>query len=75
MIQFPTRVMLLAAAAALSVAGQSASPGQVVGAGYVSPTSLKVAPGQIITVFAASVGSTLTQPVSAPAGNLPTSLA
>jgi len=44
-------------------------------AGYVSPTLLRVAPGQIITVFAAGVGSTLTQPVFAGAGNLPTSLA
>ncbi len=36
---------------------------------------LQVAPGQVITVFAAGVGSTLTKTVSAGAGNLPTSLA
>ena len=75
MTQSATWYVLIAAVTALSAWGQSASPNTIVGAGYLSPTSLKVAPGQVITVFAAGVGSTLTQPVFAGAGNLPTSLA
>jgi uncharacterized protein (TIGR03437 family) len=75
MIQSATRYMLMAAAGALSALGQGASPSTIVGAGYISPTSLQVAPGQVITVFAAGVGGTLTQPVFAGAGKLPTSLA
>src|ERR1700691_4556847 len=75
MIHLATRYVLTAAVTALLAFGQTASPNTIVGAGYISPTSLKVAPGQIITVFAAGVGSTLTQPVFAGAGNWPTSLA
>jgi uncharacterized protein (TIGR03437 family) len=75
MIHLATRYVLTAAVTALLAFGQTASPNTIVGAGYISPTSLKVAPGQIITVFAAGVGSTLTQPVFAAAGTLPTSLA
>jgi uncharacterized protein (TIGR03437 family) len=75
MIQSATRYALIVAAAALSALGQSASPNTIVGAGYVFPTPLSIAPGQIITVFAAGVGSTLTQSVFAGAGKLPTSLA
>jgi uncharacterized protein (TIGR03437 family) len=66
--------LLIAAATALTALGQSAGPNTIVGAGYLSPTLLKVAPGQIVTVFAAGVGSSLTQPIYAGAGNLPTSL-
>lgn len=70
-----TRYLLIAAAAGLSVLGQSAIPGAIVGAGYLFPTPINVAPGQVITVFASGMGSSLTQPVYAPAGKLPTSLA
>lgn len=66
---------ILAAAAALSALGQSANPSTITGAGYLYPGPLSVAPGQVITVFATGVGSTLAQPVFAGAGNLPKSLA
>ncbi len=75
MIRSAKQCVLIAAAAAVSALGQSVGPNMVVGSGYVVPTPLKVAPGQVVTVFAAGVGSTLTQPVFAGAGNLPTSLA
>jgi uncharacterized protein (TIGR03437 family) len=75
MLQRATRFALVAAATALATLGQSASTNTIVGAGYVSPTSLQVSPGQVITIFAVGVGSTLTQPVLAGPGNLPTSLA
>jgi hypothetical protein len=75
MLQPATQYLLVAAAMALSALGQSASPSTIVGAGYLFPTPINVAPGQLLTIFAAGVGSTLTQPVSAGAGNLPISLA
>jgi uncharacterized protein (TIGR03437 family) len=75
MILSVTRFLLIATATALSALGQSASPSTITGAGYLFPVPVNVAPGQIITVFAAGVGSTLTQPVLAGAGNWPTSLA
>jgi len=75
MVQSIIRYALMATASALAAWGQSAGPNTIVGAGYVSPASLRVAPGQIITVYAAGVGSTLSQPVFAGAGKLPTSLA
>jgi len=70
-----TQYLLIAAAAALSALGQPASLGAIAGAGYLFPTPINVAPGQVITVFASGAGSSLTQPVYAPAGKLPTSLA
>lgn len=70
-----TRYLLIAAASALSANGQSAAPSTIVGAGYLFPSPINVAPGQIITVFASGVGATLTHPVLAGAGKLPTSLA
>jgi hypothetical protein len=75
MILSVTRFLLIAPATALLALGQSASPSTIIGAGYLFPAPINVAPGQIITVFAAGVGSTLTQPVFAGAGNWPTSLA
>ena len=75
MLQRATRFALIAITTALTSWGQSASPNMIVGAGYVSPTSLQVSPGQVLTIFAAGVGSSLTQPVLAGPGNLPTSLA
>jgi uncharacterized protein (TIGR03437 family) len=74
MILSVTRCFLIAAAAAISALGQSASPGAIIGAGYLFPTPINVAPGQVITLFAAGIGSSLTGPVYAPAGKLPTSL-
>ena len=75
MLQPATRFALIAIATALTSWGQSANTNMIVGAGYVSPTSLQVAPGQVLTIYAAGVGSSLTQPVLAGPGNLPTSLA
>jgi uncharacterized protein (TIGR03437 family) len=71
----PIRFALVAIATALTVVGQSGNLNTIVGTGYVSPTALTIAPGQVITIFAAGVGSTLTQPVLAGAGNWPTTLA
>ena len=75
MIHPATRFILILAAGAASALGQSANPSTIVGAGYLYPAPISVAPGQILTVFAAGVGSTLTQPVFAGGGTLPTSLA
>jgi uncharacterized protein (TIGR03437 family) len=50
--------MLLLAATFLAL-GQSAGPNAILGAGYIVPTPVKVAPGQVITLFVS--------------GNLPTS--
>ena len=75
MLQPAKRFALIAIATALTSWGQSANTNMIVGAGYVSPTSLQVAPGQVLTIYAAGVGSSLTQPVLAGPGNLPTSLA
>jgi uncharacterized protein (TIGR03437 family) len=62
-------------AVAVSALGQSANPNAIVGAGYLLSPPIILAPGQVITVFAIGVGSTLTQPVFAGTGKLPTSLA
>jgi uncharacterized protein (TIGR03437 family) len=75
MIHPATRFILIVAAVAVSAPGQSINPNTIVGAGYLFPAPISVAPGQVITVFATGVGSTLTQPVFAGAGKLPTSLA
>jgi uncharacterized protein (TIGR03437 family) len=74
MILSVTRYILITAAAGFAALGQSANPNIILGAGYRVPI-VSVAPGQVITIFAAGVGSTLTQPVSAGPGKLPTSLA
>ncbi len=75
MIHTAIRFVLAAAAVAFSALGQSANPNTIVGAGYLFPAPISVAPGQVITIFAQGVGRTLTQPVSAGLGKLPTSLA
>jgi uncharacterized protein (TIGR03437 family) len=60
----------------LCCAGQSSNPEAAIGGvGYVAPTPLPVAPGQLITLFVPNSGVSLTGPVRAPAGALPTSLA
>ena len=72
-----TRCLLLATATALSALSQNATPipSTIVGAGYLFPAPINVAPGQVITIFATGVGATLTAPVFAGPGTLPTSLA
>lgn len=70
------RLILVVAAVAVSAPGQGANPNTVVGAGYLAPfPPIFLAPGEVITIFAIGVGSTLTQPVFAGTGKLPTSLA
>jgi uncharacterized protein (TIGR03437 family) len=61
--------------AAMALYGQGANRSTVFGAGYLVPGPISLAPGQVITLFAIGVGSTLTQPVFAGTGRLPTSLA
>jgi uncharacterized protein (TIGR03437 family) len=61
--------------AAMGLYGQGANPSTVVGAGYLVPGPIFLAPGEVITIFGIGVGSTLTQPVFAGTGKLPTSLA
>jgi len=75
MIHLANRLILIAAALAVSAPGQNTNPNTIVGAGYLFPSPIFLAPGQVITVFAIGVGSTLTQPVFAGTGKLPTSLA
>lgn len=69
------RFILILAGVAASALGQSASSSTILGAGYLYAAPINIAPGQVITIFAVGVGSTLKQPVLAGAGNLPTSLA
>jgi uncharacterized protein (TIGR03437 family) len=47
----------------------------ITGAGYFSPAPVSVAPGQVITLFVDGIGKSLTQPVRAPSGPLPPTLA
>jgi uncharacterized protein (TIGR03437 family) len=76
MIHPAIRSILIAAAVAISAHGQNPNPNTVVGAGYLAPfPPIFLAPGEVITIFAIGVGSTLTQPVFAGTGKLPTSLA
>ncbi len=74
MIYSATRLILMAALA-ISVSGQSANPtGAIAGAGYLFPGPISIAPGQVITIFA-GVPNPPAQPVFAGTGKLPTSLA
>jgi uncharacterized protein (TIGR03437 family) len=59
----------------LLFAGFSANAATVVSAGYSTPTSITVAPGQITTFFVSGIGASLTGPVRANTVPLPTSLA
>jgi uncharacterized protein (TIGR03437 family) len=72
---FTHSVGLLLVAPALLLAQSTGATGTVAGAGYAAPAPISVAPGQIVTIFAAGVGQSLTKPVQAPAGTLPTTLA
>lgn len=53
---------------------QSTAP-TIADAGYISPTPLTVAPGQILTLFVPGFGGLVSAPVVAPAGSLPNTLA
>lgn len=75
MIHPISRFILVMAAVAVSAPCQNANRSSIIGAGYLVPGPISLAPGQVITVFAIGVGSTLTQPVFAGTGKLPTSLA
>jgi len=67
-----TKFIVVFALAIFAAFGQSNT---VVGAGYSAPVPLTVAPGQVVTLFVAGVGASLTQPVRAPSGTLPDTLA
>jgi uncharacterized protein (TIGR03437 family) len=69
------RFFLTAAVFAAPALAQNANPNTVVGAGYLVPGPIFLAPGEVISLFAIGVGSSLTQPVFAGTGKLPTSLA
>jgi hypothetical protein len=69
------RFIVVVAAFVVSAPGQNVNTNSIIGAGYLVPGPLILAPGQVITVFAVGVGGTLKQPVFAGAGKLPTSLA
>jgi hypothetical protein len=62
-------------ACALAMFPAFAQTNTVVGAGYSAPAPLTVAPGQVVTLFVHGIGASLTQPVRAPSGPLPTTLA
>jgi uncharacterized protein (TIGR03437 family) len=53
----------------------SVNAATVVAVGYSSPTSITVAPGQIVTFFVSGIGATLTGPVRANTAVLPNALA
>lgn len=69
------RLTLIVSGVAVSAFAQNANPNTIVGAGYLYPAPISLAPGQVITIFAAGVGRGLTQPVFAGSGKLPASLA
>jgi len=75
MIQPAARYVVMAVATAFTALGQTGNPSTIAGAGYLFPAPINLAPGQVITIFAIGVGSTLKQTVLAGAGKLPTSLA
>jgi uncharacterized protein (TIGR03437 family) len=64
--------LILAATVAFTAA--SAQP-VVLGAGYAPPFPIKVAPGQLVTIFAAGVGAAVSSRVAATSFPLPYSLA
>ncbi|MBL8178561.1 MAG: hypothetical protein JNK48_28065 [Bryobacterales bacterium] len=74
-MSYPKSLLILLVLAGLAVAQTPRSPGRVVGAGYSIPAPLKVAPGQVITVFVHSPnGIQPAQAVSADAIPLPFSI-
>jgi uncharacterized protein (TIGR03437 family) len=64
----------LAIATVLASAAASAQPA-VIGSGYAPPFPIKVAPGQLVTIFAAGVDAAVPSRVAAPSLPLPYSLA
>jgi uncharacterized protein (TIGR03437 family) len=64
----------LAIATAAAFAAASAQP-SVLGTGYTAPFPIKVAPGQLVTIFASGVGAAVPSRVAAPSLPLPYSLA
>ncbi len=59
----------------LSSAFLFAQTNTVVGGGHAGPAPVSVAPGEILTFFVDGLGISLTQPMRAPSGPLPTTLA
>lgn len=68
------QVPRLVVAAALTVGALSAQSA-VIGAGYSAPYPLKVAPGQLVTLFVSGIGATLSSRVAATSLPLPYTLA
>jgi hypothetical protein len=66
---------LICALAILPFFTLPAQTNTVVSAGYTPPVPLYAAPGQVVTLFVEGVGKSLTQPVRAPDGSWPNSLA
>lgn len=65
-------LVALSAVFSATLAGQTNT---VVGAGYISQAPLYLAPGQVVTVFVAGIGKSLTQAVRTPDSTWSTSLA
>jgi uncharacterized protein (TIGR03437 family) len=68
------QVPRLVVAAALTVGALSAQSA-VIGAGYSAPYPLKVAPGQLVTLFVSGIGATISSRVAATSLPLPYTLA
>lgn len=68
------KTLFLILAATVSAIGQNTNTSTLIGAGYLYPAPITIAPGQVITLFVSGLGSDLTQPVFAGFGSLPTSL-
>jgi uncharacterized protein (TIGR03437 family) len=66
--------LTLAAIPWLSILAQTRPPG-LTGGGYASPVPIPAAPGQVLTLFAAGMGGSLSGPVRAAPGPLPGTLA
>ena len=68
------QALRLVLAAAVALAAAFAQPA-VLGAGYAAPFPIKVAPGQLATIFAAGVGAAVSSRVAATSFPLPYALA
>jgi len=69
------RALIIGVVLSAAGVGVAAEPSPVVGGGYVSPTHLKVAPGQVVTVFVPGVATGIEGPIHASGPTLPNELA
>ena len=74
MVHFEMQTLRLVLCTVVALAAASAQPA-VLGAGYTAPSTIKVAPGQLLTIFATGVGAGVSSRIAATSLPLPYSLA